>query len=470
MAIQLMDSVIFGRIFGNDEVKAIFDEKGVVESWLMFERTLAEVQAELGIIPRESADEIFRKARLDYVSLGKIEKYFQETALVSVALIKALKEVCSAETREYIHYGPTTQDLYDTSLAIRLKKFMLVFIKDLEAIRDLLTAITGKYKNTLMIGRTHGRQAIPITFGFKMAIFAETFNTHLRRAHEIYPRITLGSLSGAVGTFSSFKSMSEVSPFELERHVLEKLGLNVPIIPIQPTIERFCEFLNFLALISVSTEKLAQDFFTLQRDEIAEIKESPGSAKEISSSTMPHKQNPKGCEFIIGLSKLVRSYAHALMESPMKDERDRSAFWVEDIAIPDACIFITAILSTLKRILENLEVYPESMQNNIDLTQGLVMAEKLMMALAKKTGKKESAHESISKLASKAAKNNVSFEKVLLEDEQILKHLSPQEIKEALDPSRYLGMVDELIERLLGSYETDRNAPANFMGKSLVKV
>ena len=174
MAIHLMDSVIFGRIFGSDDVKAIFDEKGVAESWLLFE-SLARVQGELGIIPKESAEEIYRKANLTDISLDMVGQHFNETALASVALIKAIKDVCSAETGEYIHYGPQTQDLYDTSLAIRLKRFMLVLIRDLEQVRDSLVTLCTKYKNTLMIGRTHGRQAIPITFGFKMAVSGRNF-------------------------------------------------------------------------------------------------------------------------------------------------------------------------------------------------------------------------------------------------------------------------------------------------------
>jgi len=451
MAVQLMDSVIFGRVFANNEVKAIFDEKGVIESWLLFEKTLAKVQAELGIIPKKSAEEISRKANLDDVPLEKIAKYFDETALASVALIKALKETCSADTGEYIHYGPTTQDLYDTSLAIRLKKFIPLLLEDLKQVRDLLLKLCVKHKNTLMIGRTHGRQAIPITFGFKLAIQAETFNTHLKRAREIYPRIAIGSLSGAVGTYSSFKAISKVNPLELEKRVLGELGLEAPIISCQPSIERFCEFLNFLSLISVSVEKLAQDLLTIQRDEIAEVKESPGSDRKISSSTMPHKENPKGLEFILGLTKLIRSYSHALMETSMKDERDRSPFWVEDIAIPEACILTSTILGTLKNILDHLEVFPEAMGKNVSITQGLIMAEHIMIALSKKTGKKESAHKLVTESAKRAAMNHRSFEEVLSENEEVRKYLSRQEIHDALNPSTYLGLIEELIDRVLKS-------------------
>jgi adenylosuccinate lyase len=451
MAIQLMDSVIFGPIFANNEVKAIFDEKGVIESWLLFEKTLAKVQAELGIIPKTSAEEINHKANLNDLSLEKIGEYFHETALASVALIKALKDACSADTGEYIHYGPTTQDLYDTSLAIRLKKFMPLLMKDLEKVRDLLLGLCAKHKNSLMIGRTHGRQAIPITFGFKMAIQAETFNTHLKRAREIYPRIAIGSLSGAVGTYSSFNAISKVDPLELEKRVLAELGLEAPMISCQPSIERFCELLNFLSLISVSVEKLAQDLFTMQRDEIAEIKESPGGDGKISSSTMPHKQNPKGLELILGLTKLIRSYSHALMETSMKDERDRSPFWVEDIAIPEACVLTSTILRTLKNILDRLEVFPEVMRKNVNTTKGLIMAENVMIALSKKTGKKESAHELVTKSAKEAMRKHLSFEKVLSENKKLRKYLSRQEIGDALDPSRYLGLIDKLIDRVLKS-------------------
>lgn len=451
MAIHLMDMVIFGQIFGSDEAKAIFDEKGVVESWLMFEGTLANVQAELGIIPKEAGEEISSKARVENLSLEKIAHYFQETSLVSVALLKALKDICSKDAGEYIHYGPTTQDLYDTSLAMRLNRFMPLLIKDLETVRDLLLELAARHKKTLMIGRTHGRQAIPITFGFKMAVSAETFNAHVKRAREIYPRVTVGSLSGAVGTFASFKGISEINPLEIERMVMERLGLNSPLIPAQPSIERFCEFLNFISLISVSVEKMAQDIFTLQRDEIGEVKESAAKSTEISSSTMPHKQNPKGCEFIMGLTKLIRSNARALMEASMKDERDRSAFWVEDIAVPEACVLTSTTLKTLKGILENLEVFPDVMRKNIGLSKGLIMTENLMIELSKKTGRKVSAHALISRLVSQAVKEDTPFDKVLLENEQLSEHLSTQQIEDALDPDKYIGLAEEMVERVLKS-------------------
>lgn len=451
MAIQLMDTAIFGPLFGSQEAKAIFDEKGVVKSWLMFERTLATVQAGLGIIPKKTAEEIYRKATLDYVSLDKISEYFLETGLVSVAIINALKDVCSMGAGEYIHYGATSQDLYDTSLALRLKQYMSLLVKDLERVRDLLLALAMKHKKTVMIGRTHGKHAIPITFGFKVAISAQTFHTHIGRAHEIYPRITAGSLSGAVGTFSSFKAISDVDPLELERQVLGELGLSCPLISVQPTIERFCEFLNLLSLISITAEKLAQDFFTLQRDEIAEVKEPLDSTKQISSSTMPHKQNPKGCESIMGFSKLIRSSAHALMETPIKDERDRSPFWVEDMAIPQACILTTTILRILQKMLESLEVFPEAMEKNIQATQGLIMSENIMIGISRKTGRKQSAHHWVSQCAAKAAEKKLPFRQVLLEDGRIREYLTPEEINGLLNPHEYIGLSEKLVDRVVNS-------------------
>ena len=451
MAIHLMDMVIFRQIFGSDEAKAIFDEMGVVESWLMFEGALADVQAELGIIPKEAGEEIVRKAKVENLSLDKIAHYFKETSLVSVALIKALKDICSKDTGEYLHYGPTTQDLYDTSLAIRLSRFMPLLISDLKIVRDLLLSLSETHKKTLMIGRTHGRQAIPITFGFKLAISAEIFHDHIKRALEIYPKITVGSLSGAVGSFASFKAISEIDPLKIERMVMDKLGLNTPVIPAQPSIERFCEFLNFVALISVSVEKLVQDIFTLQRDEIGELRESSTKDTSISSSTMPHKQNPKGCEFIMGLTKLIRSNARALMEAPMRDERDRSSFWVEDIAVPEACILTSTTLKTLKEMLANLEVFQDVMRNNVGLSKGLIMTENLMIRLSKKTGRKESAHALISKLASKSVEEDIPFRDIVLNDEEVNKHLSIQEINDSFDPDKYTGLSERMTEKVLRS-------------------
>ncbi len=452
MPIGLIDSVIFGRAFATDEIRSIFDEKSVVEGWLLFERTLAKVQADLGIIPREAAAEIDRKARPDLVSIESVRDHYARTGLASVALVRAVKELCSKQTGEYLHYGVTSQDLYDTGLAIRLKKFMGLLNGHIKALRNTLAKMALKHKETVMIGRTHGKQAVPLTFGFKMAVMAEAFNVHLKRADEIYPRICLGSVSGAVGTFSSFKAISDtVDPFELERRVLAELGLEAPPISIQPAIERLCELLNFLSLVSMSCEKLAQDFFTMQRDEIGEIREML-SADEISSSTMPHKQNPKACELIIGLSKMIRAYSHALAENPMKDERDKSAFVLEDLTIPHACVLTVAALRALKAMVEGLQVFPERMRENLHLTQGMIMAEKLMIAIARKTGRKESAHRLVTESAARASKEGIPFSAAVLENAGIRACLTPAEIKEALEPAGYVGLSKRIVEGLVDLY------------------
>jgi 3-carboxy-cis,cis-muconate cycloisomerase len=449
MSIHIMDSEIYGDDFASPPIREIFTEKSIVEDWLHFEVVLAEVQAEMGWIPLEAAREIKAKGSLEHVKLERITALYRQTMLSSVALIRAFKESCEHGAGEYIHYGATTQDLFDTTLTLRLKKVLDIFESDLRSIQSHLNGLAEKHRHTLMAGRTHGQQALPITFGFKMAIGSDMVRQHRERLREARKRILVGSVCGAVGNFASFHFIGGEKCLEMEKKVLERLGLPPAGISLQPQVERLAEFLNLLSLLTMTFEKFADEIFLLQRNEFAELEEPFDSEKQISSSTMPQKRNPNRCELVKALSKKIRSNALAFSEIHMRDERDHAPFYLEDLILPETCILASTLLNAMNFIFSKLVVKKEAMRNNLALTQGLIMAEPLMLALARKTGQKEKGLAIVHKAAMESFEKGIPFGEVLGRIPEIQDHFTEEELRRLLKPENYLGLNDFLIDRVV---------------------
>lgn len=451
MTIHIMDSVIYGNDFGSPEVKKIFEEESIVESWIQFEVALAVAQAELGMIPKEAAEEIKSKGSLKYIKVERVAEIYSKTMLSSVSLIRAFKEVCENGAGEYIHFGATTQDVFDSMLAFRLKKVMDIFERDLCSIRDSLNRLAHRYRHTIMAGRTHGQQALPITFGFKAACWSDTISKHIERFQEARKRILVGTVSGAVGNYSSFYLLAgdEEKCKELEKQVLESFGLNVPTITIQPQLERLAEFMNLLSMLTVSFGKIADEIFLLQRNEFAELEEPFDTASQISSSTMPQKRNPNRCELIRALSIKIRSNAFAFSNIAMQQERDHAPFYLEDLIIPETCILVSTMLEMAKFVLDKLIVKGKNMAKNLELTGGSIMTEAVMLALAKKTGRKETGFQIVHNVAMEAFEKGINFEDQMNNYPEVNKYFTKEEIKTVLDPETYLGLNDLLIEGVI---------------------
>jgi adenylosuccinate lyase len=451
MAVHVMDSKIFRTDFIAPEIRDIFEEKAVVESWLMFEGFLAEVQGELGIIPLDMAKEIKTKASLKYVNFDRIVEIYPKTKLASVATIRALAEVCENNASEYIHYGSCTPEVFENTLSYRIGKAMDVFEQDLKEIRSLLINLAQKHKHTLMVDRSHGQQGNPTTFGLVAAIWSEEVQRHIDRFQEARKRILLGSLKGAYGNSASYFAIAGEKCVEMEKRVLGKMGLHPGKVSIRRHLERLAEFLNLLSLLAVTFEKICNDIFFQQRNEINELQEPFDSKNQIGSSTLPQKRNPVYSEAIIAWCKKIRSNTAAFLEIQMRDSHDIIGFYMEDLIIPESCILTGSLLNTAKYILGNLIVKKEAMLKNLQLSNGLIMTEALSFALSQKTKKKQTAHAILHKMAMESFEKGLEFDQVVLENADIGKHLTSEEIKALLNPNNYLGMNDPYIERITKS-------------------
>jgi adenylosuccinate lyase len=453
MAVHPIDFSLYADDFGDPRMREIFTEQSVVESWLRFEATLAQVQGELGMIPGQAAEEIARKASLEHVSLERVASIYRETRLSSVSLIRALREVCDGSAGEYIHYGATTHDLFDTSLALRLKGALEIIGEELEVLHRHLLELARRHRDTLMAGRTHGQQALPITLGFKLAIWSEAIREHLERLKEIRERLLVGSVSGAVGNFASFCAIDASKALRMQEMVLERLGLEIPIISIQPRTERLAEFMSLLALVALSLEKMAGEVFILQSTELGELEEPYDTQRQISSSTMPQKRNPIHCELIRAVVRKIRANAAVMAGTSMTEERDMVPFYLEDLIIPETCVLASTALEAARAIFSGLVVNQERMRRNLDATGGLIMAEPLMLELSRKTGRKETAMDLVHKAAMHAFEKGLPFSQVVLEDPAIGKHFSQQDLERILNPEHYLGLSGMLVDRVISAHK-----------------
>ena len=448
MAIHVFDWKIYGRDYGSKEIRGIWDEPAIVQDWLDVEVALAEVQAEMGMIPKKAAKEIKAKGSLKHIKLERIAEIYSKTMLASVAMTRAFKEVCEGDAGEYIHYGATTQDIFDSSLALRMKRSLDIFEADLVAIRKELNKLAKKYKRAYMPGHTHGQQAIPITFGYNAAIWSEMVAGHIERLRQARPRIIVGSMCAAAGNLASFKLLFGDNVWEMQKRVLDKLGLNTPKINIQPCNERINEYLYLLAQISTTFEKIADDIFFQQRNELSQLEEPFDTEHQICSSTMPQKRNPVRCEIIKALAKKLRSNASGFAELFMRDLRDYSAFILEDLCMPESSILADTMLKMAKYVFAGLDVRTDNMRKQLDATEGLIMSEPLALLLSEKTGKKDTAMRLMHKAAMEAFEKGIPYYEYVLQLPEIAKYMTKQELEAAFNPENYIGLNDFLIEQV----------------------
>jgi adenylosuccinate lyase len=451
MAVHVFETKIFEGDYVAPEIKEIFDEKGVVESWLRFESILAEVQGELGILPLPIANEIRKKASLESVKMERIVEIYRKTKIASVAMIRALAEACEGGAGEYVHYGSCSPELFENTLAYRIGKAMDIFERDLKEIRRHLNRLAEVHRHTLMAERSHGQQALPITFGLIAAIWSDAVAKHLERFQEGRKRILLGSIKGAVGTYGSHYLIAGEKCVEMEKRVLARLGLVPNRISLRRHMDRLTEFMHLLSLLAVTFEKICGDIVTAQHNEIGEVEEPFDTEHQIGSSSLPQKRNPVLSEAIMAWAKKIRSNTSAFAETHMMDSHDFVGFYMEDLVIPETCVLAGAMLGNAKIIFEGLTVKREAMRRNLDLLHGLIMTEPLMLALSKKTGKKQTAHAIIHKIAMEAFERNMPFDQLILKNDEILRYFSKEEIGELLKPENHLGMTQWCIDNVIKS-------------------
>ena len=438
------ESLLYGASFSTPEFLDIFNDNMRVQAWYDVEVALAKAQSKLGIIPKEAYEEIARKAYVENVDVQKIGKGISETAHPIVPAIRALEEICEGGAGEFIHYGATTQDIMDTGLILQIKKAWPLLKRDLEAARDALKVLAKKYRSTPMVGRTHGQQALPLTFGYKCAVWVDELNRHLERQSEAEPRILSGNITGAVGTMAAFGGKGQ----ETQREALQYLGLTVPNICWHSSRDRICELANLLTQVAASLGKIAREVYALQQVEFGEVAE-PHHHGKVGSSTMPHKRNPATVELAIGLSRLIRAQQVAITDAAFQEhERYSALLRIELAAVPEMMIYSGALLSKMRTVLEKLEVFPTRLRQNLDLLGGLLLSEKIMLALGEKIGK-QTAHEVVYEIAMSSFENEIPFKEALMSDQRISNHLKEEEIVELLNPEAYIGESEEIVDKVL---------------------
>lgn len=442
MPSHMIDYFIFQDSWSTEPMRQIWSEKQMLQRWLDVEVALAEAQAELNIIPVEAAREIKAKAKVDLLDFEAIKKEYARTGHSLIPTLKAVQAICENSLGEYIHLGATTQDITDTGMVLGLKKSHTIIIEDLEAIEAALINLAIEHKHTPMVGRTHGQQALPMTFGIKAAVWLREISRHLERLAQCQQRVFVGNLAGGVGSYASFKGLG----MEIERRVMEKLGLGLSDAPWHVARDRFAEYCNILAMIATTIGKIGNEIYVLQKTEIRELQE-PFQPSQVGSSTMPHKRNPEIAEALNGLSKIVRHLAGLVMEAMFAEhERDGAAWKPEWVAVPEVCIYTAAILDKAKYILENLVVNREQMLKNLNLLGGLILSENVMLALGKKLGK-QSAHKIVYDIASRFYDEGVGFKEALLQNKLVADNFTAQEIETLLDATAYVGEAEGIVER-----------------------
>jgi adenylosuccinate lyase len=424
--------------YTREEMARIWSDENKFNIWLQIEILAVEAHSKLGLVPSEAVDEIKSKAKFDIQRILEIESVVKHDV---VAFLTNVAENVG-EASKYIHYGMTSSDILDTCLALQMKQAGELITSELEKLAEVLKRKAIEYKYTLMIGRTHGVHAEPITLGFKFALWYEETKRNIERMKRATENIAYGKIAGAVGTYDN------VNPF-VEEYVCEKLGLKVE--PISTQIiqrDRHAEYLNTLAIIASSLEKFATEIRHLQRTEVLEAEEYFSEGQK-GSSAMPHKRNPVRCERIAGLARIVRANAIAGMENiPLWHERDISHSSVERVIIPDSTILVDFMLSEMTDIIDKLIVYPERMLRNLNLTKGLIFSQKVLLALVEKGLTRETAYKIVQRNAMRCWKTGENFLDVLKEDEDIIKYLGDGELEKIFDYKSILEKIDFIFEKI----------------------
>lgn len=422
--------------YGTVEMLKIFEEEKRVQKMLDVEAALAWAHAEVGNISREDAARIAARASLKYVKLERVKAIEKEIKHDVASLVRALSEACGS-SGAYVHLGATSYDIVDSANALQLKEAIGVIQKKLMTFESLLQEKAEKYKETVMMGRTHGQHALPITLGFKFAVWGCEVSRHVQRLNACSERVLVGKMSGAVGTQAG---LGENAP-RIQELVMKRLGIRSAEISTQIVQrDRYAELVCLLGILASSMDNFATEIRELQRPEIGKLFKSFEVTKQVGSSTMPHKRNPEICERICGLARIVRSLSVPALENVVTwHERDLTQSSAERFILPEACILIDYMLALIINVVANLGVDEQRMLQNINLTHGRAMSEAVMMALTKKGVDRQEAHELLRKLAIKSELEKRHFKYVLLEDKFVSSKLSKKEINDALNPKNYLG-------------------------------
>ena len=444
MPVSVFDMQSLQHLWSTDELRAVFSEENRVQKWLDFEAALAAAQAEMDLIPAAAAKEIAEKAKVEHIDIAKMSAEIRRIKHSLVPALKQLQAACSRENGEWVHYGATTQDVVDTGVALQLKEFHALALRDLKAVGRELARLALANRDVPMAGRTHGVQALPITFGHKCALWLDELSRHHERLLQAAPRVLVGMLAGAVGSQASLGDRA----IELEEKTMARLGLGAPAISWAPARDRFTEYATLLAMIGATLSKIGNELFNMQRNEFGEVEEGFSDGK-LGSSTMPHKRNPTSAENLAGLSRPLRYNAAMMIEGMVQEgERDGIAWKMEWKALPECCLIAGAMLFQAKNLLAGLKVNADVMAANLDKMRGYLLSERVMLELSERVGK-QTAHEWIYEASMQGITGKLDFAEAMRRHEKLGSLLSEQEIRSLTDPAGYLGQCGASVDRVV---------------------
>ena len=422
------------------EMAELWSQQTKYQTWLDVEIWACEAMAELGMIPRDAAETIKAKAAVDADRVDEIELVTKHDV---IAFLTNVAEHVGPAAR-FIHQGLTSSDILDTSMAILLQKAADIIIGDIERFMEIIKRRAFEHKDTVMIGRSHGIHAEPITFGIKLAIWYDEMKRNLNRIGNARESISYGAISGAVGTFANV-------PPEVEAYVCRKAGLKpAPASSQVIQRDRYAEYFTALAIVAATMEKITVEVRHLQRTEVLEAEEYFSKGQK-GSSAMPHKRNPIGSENIAGLARLVRSNSLAALENvALWHERDISHSSVERVIGPDSTILVDYMLNRLTNLIDRLIVYPDNMRRNLDLTKGLIFSQQLLLELTRKGASREDAYQMVQKRAMQVWEGAGTFQDLVSNDSDIAAWLSAEEIGRIFDLNYHLKHVDTIFKRVFG--------------------
>ena len=447
MPVHISDSAVYRSSWATPELRALFDDTALTAGWIEVMVVLAETEAEFGLIPAAAARQLADTCSvvsLDEAFFTEVREDFERTNHSLLGLIRALQRRCPADSGEWLCYGATVQDITDSHTARVLVKVRDIFEGQVASVATVLRDLARRYRDTPMSGRTHGQPGLPITFGFKVAGWLDEVQRHRQRIEEVGARLGVGQLAGGVGSLSAFGPEA----LALQRRFLEKLGLIAPTISWTAARDRLAEWLNLLALIAATADRIGHEVYNLQRPEIGELSERfvPGT---VGSITMPQKRNPEICEHLGTLARVVRYQAAHMGENLVHDhERDGRAWKGEWALLPGACLATGKALALLHDLLEHLEVNAERMRDNLLATKGFVQAEQVMLALSSKLGK-QSAHALVYRVAMEATERGIPLREAVLAEPQIVAQLGVTEIESLFNVEQSTGCCAQMVDRVL---------------------
>src|SRR6201996_2256613 len=443
----VLDSILFRDAFGTPAMREVFSDYSLISRYAEVEIALARAEARCGVIPRDAADEIAKRTD---VSKFDFDLLRQETDIVGYPILPLVHQMAKqcGDAGRYVHWGATTQDIMDTAVVLQVRDGLAIIEEDIADLRGILADLSRKYRDTPMAGRTHLQQALPVTFGYKTAIWLAMFDRHAERLAQLKPRVLVGQFAGAAGTLASLGDKG----FEVQQWLCEELGLGVPVSTWHVARDGLAEAVNFLALVTGSLGKIALDIMIMASTEFAEAYE-PFVKGRGASSTMPQKRNPISSELMLAASKAVRQHAGLMLDAMIQDfERATGPWHAEWIAIPESFVLTSGALHQAKFALGGLIVDTAQMAKNLDISRGLIVAEAVMMGLAPQLGR-QGAHAGDYDACLAAAEQHITLAEALLADPQVTDRIDRTTIERLTSPGNYLGLAPDMVDRVLASCE-----------------